>query len=738
VRPPESLSQFRASQGEVVNREREDPIVLPVPLSLSPASSLPALDSWAPRKPGRTRRTLSFTVRDLTKSYALWVILLALSIDLLAVAVEPALLLASASHAPPLAAVAALLAALGLSTIFSMTAALPIAVVYGLARSIGRQRRPWNLAWPLPLVALAWFVVGDIAPHPVVSSSLLVAARLLLFASLATVMLLALAVARLRNGWARSALGALLGGAIFALSQYLPVTIHREPRDIFWLCLVVSAAAVLYPLRRALNAASHTRVSHVLGALCAFSMVGLLPGAVCPNWRVYARDHGRFAERLGRFCRTIIDFDGDGFSPVLGGMDCDDWNLARNPIVRELPDGVDRNCNGQTRPATPTIAQRGVAPPAGDPDLAPGAIDRVVLITLDCFRSDVFSPAVTPNLFRLAGRGVRFTRLYAGGARPTESIPLFLRGAYDAPPVSTLLAASGVGSTAIFAYRHGTLEGSAFDGFDVVKRPRKNDQRFRATEVTDLALADLRDPANLRHHFQWVHYFDAHGPRSMRVLPQGLPTFAPLPHEDPESALYLTELAYDDREIGRLLAGIDETGDRDRTVIVVSGDHGEGFGLHDEYEHGQSSFDDIIHVPGVLVAPGVVPGLYEHVASHRDIAATVLGAFGLVGANPTIEDFGRSWMRLRAAPSARLHDFVVTYSMSAHALQWQEAPMVVRTDDGAKLAVSYLEGLVRFYHLRSADGADGERRDVSPLFPAELARDRVQLEVFRDIDQSPR
>jgi arylsulfatase A-like enzyme len=300
--------------------------------------------------------------------------------------------------------------------------------------------------------------------------------------------------------------------------------------------------------------------------------------------------------------------------------------------------------------------------------------------------------------------------------------------------VASVLGEAGVSSTAVFAYRHPTLGDNVFSGFGSVRRPPKNDLRFRAAEVTDRALDDLRDPANARMHFLWVHYFDAHGPRTLRVLPPDIARFPRLPGEDPDSALYQSELAYDDREVGRLLEGIEQTGGLGKTLVVISSDHGEAFGLGNVYEHGQSAFEEVVHVPGILVGPGIAPGRYEHVVSHRDVAATIAGAFGLVSRNPRVEEFGRSWLRLRASRQAPLHRFVITYSASAHVQSFGDAPMVVRTDDQGKLAVGYLEGIERLYHLASSEG---ERRDVAPDYPDEAARDRLELEVYRDIDRAP-
>ena len=698
----------------------------------APTMTPDLLHSWSPGR-SRRRATVSGAIRDLGRSFASWVILLSLAIDLLAVVIEPTMLLSR--RAPVGAAIAATLAAIGLSMLFSMVAAVPIAAIYSFVRIIGRLPRPFNHFWPIPLLALAWLVILNVAPHPVVNLGIRGEVRLVLFAFLAGLMLLATGVARLRDVRGRSICGALLGAATLGVSFALPPSIHREPRDVVWLSLIVSAAALIYPLRRTLRTMSHERVARIFFVVGVSSLAcGLLSDIVSPNWRVYARDHGRYAERLGRFCRTILDFDDDGFSAILGGLDCDDWDPARNPVAPESAVGADRNCNGITRPDAPTDAERGLAPPVGDPDAAPGEIERVLLVTVDCLRSDVLRPDVTPNLSRLAARGVTFSKLYAGGARTTMSLPLLLRGSYRAPSVAATLATANVTSTAVFSYRHTTLEDNAFEGFGAVQRPAEVDHRFRATEVTDRALEDLASASQASGQFLWVHYFDAHGPRNARVLPADLPHFAPLAGEDVASSLYLSELAYDDREIGRLLEGVERIGGLAKTMILVTGDHGEGFGLHGEYEHGQSAFDEIIHVPGIFVAPGVPAGAFDHVASHRDIAATILGAFGLVAKHPEIEAFGRSWLRLRGSLAAPLHDFVITYSTSTHVLHWPDAPMVVRTDDQGKFAVGYREGIVRLYHPQSAVG---EWRDVAPQHPGEAARDRLELEIYRDIDSSP-
>jgi hypothetical protein len=696
------------------------------------------VDSWGPGAklrtvlPGAKKWDASRALRNVGRSAASWTLLVAVSMNILSLRELVVLLV---RHAPLRAVCATAFAAPGLSLIFAAIVAVPVAAVHSLVRLIGRARRGFHFAWPVPLLALAWFVVSDVTPHALAQSMSLTESRLTVLVLFGSLLVLATVVTRIRTTGPRVAAGAVLGAITFGLYVMLPPTVHREPRDMAWLSCVVSVAAFLYPVRRRITAAPQEVVARWFGMFCAASFAGLfLSSWVSPNWRVYARDYGAFTERLGRFSRTLLDLDGDGYSAVLWGTDCDDLDPMRNPGMGEEANGQDRNCNGFVRPAVSTPVQRGLAPAVGEPDLVAGDIDRVVLITVDCLRNDVVSPTVTPNLIRFASGGLRFTKLYGGGTRTATSLPLMLRGGYSLTPVAQILTDAHVSTSAVFGYKHSTIGGNVLGGFASVKRPDVTDHRFRAAEVTDFALDDLHVPANARSHFLWVHYFDAHGPRTLRVLPPDTPRFPALPNEDPESALYLSQISYIDKELGRLLAGIAETGDPARTVIIISSDHGEGFGLHAMYEHGESAFEEVTHVPGVIVAPGIASGHYDHVASHRDIAATIVGAFGLVAKNPDVEQFGRSWMRLRAAPSATLHDFVITYSAAEHVQAWSLAPMMIRTDDHTKYAVAYRDGLERLYHL---DSPDAEWSDVAPWNRTEVAKDRADLELYRDIDSQP-
>lgn len=96
--------------------------------------------------------------------------------------------------------------------------------------------------------------------------------------------------------------------------------------------------------------------------------------------------------------------------------------------------------------------------------------------------------------------------------------------------------------------------------------------------------------------------------------------------------LYDGEIAYVDEQLGRLLAALRADGHYDDTLIIVAGDHGEGFGDHGDFVHGHLAYDEIMHVPLIVKFPAsmaVTGGAVDALAQLTDIAPTVLDALGL-------------------------------------------------------------------------------------------------------------
>jgi tetratricopeptide (TPR) repeat protein len=67
-------------------------------------------------------------------------------------------------------------------------------------------------------------------------------------------------------------------------------------------------------------------------------------------------------------------------------------------------------------------------------------------------------------------------------------------------------------------------------------------------------------------------------------------------------------VAYTDSVLGLLLSRLDRLGIRERTLVVVTSDHGEGLGEHGEAEHGFFVYDTTVRVPLIVRWPGMLAG----------------------------------------------------------------------------------------------------------------------------------
>ena len=275
---------------------------------------------------------------------------------------------------------------------------------------------------------------------------------------------------------------------------------------------------------------------------------------------------------------------------------------------------------------------------------------NLLLVTLDTTRADRlgcygYEPAHTPAIDSLVNHGVRFDDAVTSVPITLPSHATMLTGLY--PPnhgahdngvnrvvaehvtLAETLAARGYDTAAIIGAfvldaRFGLSQGFALYDFEAEKEDRETGEALAdrpANEVTDAALhwlAQRGERQATTPFFLWVHYFDPHRPFKPPI------EYLRAAHDQP----YDAEIAFMDAQFQRLLDELDRRGLRERTLIAVASDHGEGLGEHEEVTHGMLTYEGTMRTAFILSCPALFDRAY------RDSDRVV----GLVDLRPTLED----------------------------------------------------------------------------------------------------
>lgn len=315
---------------------------------------------------------------------------------------------------------------------------------------------------------------------------------------------------------------------------------------------------------------------------------------------------------------------------------------------------------------------------------------NVLLITIDTLRADRLSAGLTPNLARLAANGHLFRTAYSHAPLTLPSHASILTGLL--PPS---LGVRGNGAFRLDAahltlaerlgpkgYRTGAFVGAfvldsrfglsqGFDRYDGVEDDRAFAADFgfaqrRAPEVLASAARWILDPGvGDRAWFAWIHVFDPHAPYDA----PGASGLQP----------YDAEVRAVDVALGDFFARLDRGGALDRTLVMVTADHGESLGEHGESTHGLFAYDATMRVPLVVNGPGLGSGTHDGAVALIDVVPTVLDVLGLPD-DPALP--GRS---LRILPAGSPPGRAIYLEAMDGWLTAGAAPVTAVVQDGWKL-----------------------------------------------------
>jgi arylsulfatase A-like enzyme len=282
---------------------------------------------------------------------------------------------------------------------------------------------------------------------------------------------------------------------------------------------------------------------------------------------------------------------------------------------------------------------------------------NVILVIVDSLRFDHVSangylrPA-TPNLDAwVASQGVSFQdatspsawTFPASAAMITGQSPFRLDASWDnttlPADVTTLTeylheagyyTAGFVSSTFLFTGR-GFARG--FDKYDDSVAFHPNSYQGVAGELGNLVLNWLTmwtQQAWSQPLFIFLYYFDPHtwyyplAPYDTLYDPTYSGTLTPQVYRDSQDvvsglivptqrdiehllALYDGEISYWDAQLGQVFSQLQSEQLLDDALIIVTSDHGEAFGEHEKWMHGNCLYEEVLRVPLIMRYSGVIP-----------------------------------------------------------------------------------------------------------------------------------
>jgi hypothetical protein len=274
------------------------------------------------------------------------------------------------------------------------------------------------------------------------------------------------------------------------------------------------------------------------------------------------------------------------------------------------------------------------AVPPSNPSISPKN-PILLLVVMDSLRADVVAEQRQANglrhLDRLARESVSFTQARSPGAGTKHSMGSIFTGRYAArlrwrkdklvaggARLGELLHKKGFRTVHISAYPSIAQGSGVLGAFDreVVAKPRPGQEYALAREVLPLGLKEI-ESAKDEPQFVYMHWLDAHYPYDS-VGGAG----------PSKMAGYVREMGECDKKLGELRDALERMGVWDRVILVVTADHGEGFGDHGVFAHGKGLYESILRVPLIIRVPGVAPAVIATPVSGIDIGPTLLDLAG--------------------------------------------------------------------------------------------------------------
>jgi choline-sulfatase len=279
---------------------------------------------------------------------------------------------------------------------------------------------------------------------------------------------------------------------------------------------------------------------------------------------------------------------------------------------------------------------------------APDRPRLILLISIDTMRADHLRPyggaVPVPNIEALAADGVLYRSAFSHSPQTLPSHASLLTGRlpfeHGARDNVGFSVDGRVGTLAERLHQAGYATGAAvssyilrkdtgidrgFDDYDasltMAAGPEVTIGQVQRAGAETIAIAkDWIAKHATQQAFFFLHLYEPHTPYN-----------PPSPYREQYTQPYDGELAYSDALVGGLLEFLKGRALYEPALIVLTSDHGEGLGEHDEQEHGIFLYQGVAHVPLVIKWPGRSRPRSPVASAVQliDIAPTIAASAGL-------------------------------------------------------------------------------------------------------------
>ncbi|MCG8417292.1 MAG: sulfatase [Proteobacteria bacterium] len=464
------------------------------------------------------------------------------------------------------------------------------------------------------------------------------------------------ALARIRAGApGRVDTPALRAGPVRRGDQLLSaLQVDRAARLSYYLKLPSGRPAVVFA-----GAGPRTDLSIAIAGRPGHPAKSIWSGRTTANW---TEQRVELADWAGQVVRLDLTSSGPA-----------DWGRPLLVVPSAAPESIQPEVSAGNVKRSSYRAERPGGRPLDQPDRR-FAADHVIVWVVSALRADRIRRDQTPAFWQFSAHGLRFVNAYSASSAPGPAHVALLAGIHPqggTVPVTAKTLGERFGEA---GYTTALVSGNGFvndeagfaRGFSVYHNPMRRRHPFGARLLWQKAKQILRRHREGRA-FLYIVTVEPHPPYSpsadslRAVWGNNSMPFEPVETvalaaavaagrtslDSAErgfvAALYDGEVRDADAAFGAMLHDLDELGIRDRTAVILVGDHGAELWEHDGLGHGRHLHREVLHVPLAISLPAEVQGaddrmtdrIVERDVSLVDLHATVLDLAGLAPSSQT-------------------------------------------------------------------------------------------------------